>query len=581
MKTLIVLATSLFASSVLLESCNTEEKIEAVVAASPKTFCNPLNLDYRFMVIDGGEGIREAADPVVVSYKGNYLLFASKSSGYWYSKDFREWTHVVIPDSVLPIEDYAPAILVHDDYVYYVGSTRGKGMLYRSNKPEAGEWEKVKEIDSNWDPALFLEGDSLYVYHGSSPSDPIRANIIDWKTLDVKRGAIDCLDSDIAHHGWERPGALNELNRRPYIEGAWMTVHNGKYYLQYAGPGTEWDTYADGVYVGDSPAGPFRYAENNPVSYKPSGFIGGAGHGCLFATADGQWWKAATNSISVRHMFERRLSFYPSGFDADGYLYTDTYLGDYPMFLPGSTEAKEKKSPEWMLLSYHKPVMASSALEEYPVSNITDEQVRTAWVAQSNKPDEWVQIDMQDRQSVYAIQVNYDEYGVVQKGMNGRLHQSYVLEASNDGKQWYVIADRSQKKTDLPHDYIEFEKPFKARYIRWKNKEYNLSANVSLREIRVFGKGSGTVPAEPASLLVERNADDGCKAVVSWKGADNADGYVIRYGIAKDKQYSSIQVMGKTKYELTGLNAGQTYYVSVDAYNAAGLTKGTEVKTLN
>ena len=90
------------------------------------------------MKIDGGDGIREAADPAVVRYKDKYLLFASKSSGYWYSSDFHSWTHVVIPDSVLPIEDYAPAIMVHDDYVYYVGSTHGKGMLYRSNQPELG-----------------------------------------------------------------------------------------------------------------------------------------------------------------------------------------------------------------------------------------------------------------------------------------------------------------------------------------------------------------------------------------------------------------------------------------------------------
>lgn len=29
-----------------------------------------------------------------------------------------------------------------------------------------------------------------------------------------------------------------------------------------------------------------------------------------------------------------RVSFYPSGFDKDGYLFTNTYLGDYPMSCP-------------------------------------------------------------------------------------------------------------------------------------------------------------------------------------------------------------------------------------------------------
>ena len=39
----------------------------------------------------------------------------------------------------------------------------------------------------------------------------------------------------------------------PFIEGSWMTKHNGKYYFQYGAPGTEFSGYADGVVVGDNP----------------------------------------------------------------------------------------------------------------------------------------------------------------------------------------------------------------------------------------------------------------------------------------------------------------------------------------
>lgn len=80
MKTLTMLIATCAISSLWM-GCK-RDVIEAVVASEPKTFCNPLNIDYRFMLIDEGEGIREAADPVVVSYHGDYLLFASKSSGY-------------------------------------------------------------------------------------------------------------------------------------------------------------------------------------------------------------------------------------------------------------------------------------------------------------------------------------------------------------------------------------------------------------------------------------------------------------------------------------------------------------------
>ena len=45
-----------------------------------------------------------------------------------------------------------------------------------------------------------------------------------------------------------------------------MTKHNGKYYLQYASPATQFNTYCDGVYVADAPLGPFTLQQSNPFS---------------------------------------------------------------------------------------------------------------------------------------------------------------------------------------------------------------------------------------------------------------------------------------------------------------------------
>lgn len=563
----------------LLIGCQDTHPIKAKIAQSPKTFCNPVNLNYRFMKIDGGEGIREAADPVVVSFKDKYYLFASKSSGYWYSEDFTDWKHVFITDSVLPIEDYAPGLFIHKDHLYYVGSTHGKGMLYRSAAPETGVWEPVKEIWSYWDPAFYVEGDNLYMYYGCSPVDPIYAQVLDLNTLEARTEVITCFNSNKEEYGWERTGEHNELPRRPYIEGAWMTAHQGKYYLQYAAPGTEWKSYADGTYVSDSPSGPFTYMENSPVSYKPTGFIGGAGHGCMFTVGNENYWKAATNSISVRHMFERRVSFYPAGFDKDGYLYTDTYLGDYPMFLPtGKRQASGSNQPGWMLLSYGKTVTASSTLDGFPAENIVDEDSRTAWVAATNNDTEWLQVDLQHLSSVNAIQVNFDEYGAKQKGFVPGVYQSYVIYASVNGEDWYPVVDYSTKKTDTPHDYIEFEEPFKARYIKLQNKEYTVSSNLSVRDLRIFGNGLGSKPRPVNGFTVKRNEEDPCKVSLAWNEVPHAQGYMVRYGIAEDKLYSNFQVMGETSLEIGSLNKGVTYYFTIDTYNENGITRTEQVE---
>lgn len=85
------------------------------------------------------------------------------------------------------------------------------------------------------------------------------------------------------------------------------------------------------------------------------------------------------------------------------------------MYLP--SEDGEKGRPDWMLLSFRKPVSASSVKENFLVENIVDEDARTAWVAASNQ-DEWVQVDLQNSCQIHAIQINYDEYGASQKGLS-------------------------------------------------------------------------------------------------------------------------------------------------------------------
>ncbi len=84
---------------------------------SPRTFCNPVNIDYRFMKIDGGDGIREAADPVVVEFEGNAITSSPRSRRGIGIRRTLSSGRVWIDDTVLPIEDYAPGLFVYDGYL--------------------------------------------------------------------------------------------------------------------------------------------------------------------------------------------------------------------------------------------------------------------------------------------------------------------------------------------------------------------------------------------------------------------------------------------------------------------------------
>lgn len=555
--------------------CCQNTPIKAVVATTPTTFCNPVDIEYRFMLTDAG--IREAADPVVVIYKNDYYLFASKSSGYWHSTDMNDWQYVNIVDSVLPIEDYAPAVYVDNGYIYYIGSRRGNAPLYRSSDPKSGAWEYVTDIPSDWDPAFYAEGDSLYIYYGSSPTDPIRVVTLDRLSFKNTSKPKECLRSDTSRYGWERPGENNEAKRLPYIEGAWMTKHGDKYYLQYSAPGTETKTYADGVYVADSPTGPFEYAPYNPISYKMTGFACGAGHGCTYTDKMDNYWRAATVSISVQHWFERRLALFPAGFDKDGVMLTHTYMGDYPTYLPG---ADKKGRTDWMLLSYNKPVSVSSSIDSLPARLAADEEIRSYWAAQSADTTEYMTIDLQEPCSINAIQINFAEHGSKHRGRNTTSYQNYVLYASNDAETWHPILDKSQANEDRSHPYFEFAEPFKARYIKLRNAGLGCGTHFSVRDLRIFGTGNGSVPAAVDTFSAQRSSTDPCHATITWQPVADADGYMIRYGIAPDKLYNSFQIWGENSYTITGLSKGTNYHFTIDSYNENGITTTTHTQSM-
>src|SRR5690606_19897649 len=140
-----------------------------------------------------------------------------------------------------------------------------------------------------------------------------------------------------------------------FTEGAFMTKHNGKYYLQYGAPGTEFSGYADGVYVGDKPLGPFEYQPHNPFSYKPGGFARGAGHGATYQDAHNAYWHVSTVVISTKNNFERRIGIWPAGFDNEGVMYSSTAYGDYPTYLPSQQKQHTALNSftGWMLLNYN------------------------------------------------------------------------------------------------------------------------------------------------------------------------------------------------------------------------------------
>lgn len=579
----------------------------------PRFFCNPLDLSYRFQDVRfsgvvGGMRIseprrsvhREAADPSIVRFRDRYFLFASMSGGFWHSTDLVEWSFA--PTDRLPALDYAPDVREVDGALYISASRKTDSPIFRSEDPLADDFVEVSMGFPFWDPNLFQDVDGrTYLYWGCDNKTPIRGVEVDRATMTPIGEPVDLVASDRFARGWETVG---ENHRRaeprtpeeriaaqfksddPFIEGAWMDRHDGRYILQYSAPATETNTYADGYVVGDSPLGPFEYSPHSPFSSKPGGFITGAGHGSTFQDEFGNWWHAATMRISKNDVFERRIGLFPAGFDDDGVLFCNQAFGDYPTPIP-TGPADPWSPPPWMLLSRGVAAQASSSADGHSAALAVDEDIRTWWVAGSAEPGESLTVDLGSRMSVAAVQLNLadeqladiaplagggKDFGHSWRAIHsGTAPTELRIETSVDGEQWEVVFDTHGSAEDRPHAFVVVEPATEVRYVRVTGGRLPFGAPLAISGLRVFGRADVPLPSAPDATAVRTGE---LTAMIRWSPVEGARGYTVRYGLAPDKLYHSWQVHDREELDLRALNAGVDYWFAVDAFNEAGITAG-------
>ncbi len=557
--------------------------------AQQKTYCNPINVDYGYCPIpnftEWGKH-RATADPVIVMYKGDYYLFSTNQWGYWWSSDMLNWNFVsrlfLKPWHKVYDELCAPAVWVQGDTMLVFGSTYSKNFpIWMSTDPKSNQWKEA--IDSleigGWDPDFFVDDDGkLYMYNGSSNKYPIYGVEMNRKTFQPIGTRKEMYLLEPEKYGWQRFGEyLDNTFLDPFIEGAWMTKHNGKYYLQYGAPGTEFSGYADGVIVGDNPLGPFT-PQPMPFSYKPGGFARGAGHGATYQDKWNNWWHVSTIAISVKNNFERRIGIWPAGFDKEGVMYMDAAFGDYPTYLPnGQEDHLKSRGTGWMLLNYNKPAQVSSTLGSYFANNAVDENIKTYWSAATGNKGEWIQTDLGNVSTVNAVQLNYADQDAEFLGKQQGIYHQYKLYYSTDGKNWKVLVDKSNNKTDVPHDYIELPQPVQAKYLKLENIHMP-TGKFALSGFRVFGNGNGSKPGAVENFIVLRTEKDKRSAWLKWKPVDNAYAYNIYTGTAPDKLYNCIMVHSASEYYFKAMDKDLTYYFTIEAINENGVSPRTKVQ---
>lgn len=559
-----------------------------------KTYCNPINIDYGYCPIpnftEWGKH-RTSADPVIVNYKGDYYLFSTNQQGYWWSRDLSDWhfvsrpflTEEAIEKTANKWDDLcAPAAWVQGDSLCVFGSTYSRIFpIWVSTNPKANEWSKaVEHFDiGGWDPAFFIDEDErLYMYNGSSNVYPLYGIELDKTTFKPIGTRKELLLTDGDKIGWHRFGEhMDNTFLKPFMEGAWMTKHNGKYYLQWGGPGTEFSHYGDGVAVGNDPLGHFEHI-SLPLSMKAGGFIRGAGHGATFQDNWKNYWHTSTMVINTKNNFERRIGLWPAGFDKDDVMYCNTAFGDYPHYLPnGTADHLKSRFTGWMLLNYNKPVQVSSVLGSFSANNLVDESIKTYWSAETGNKGEWLISDLGEISTVHAVQINYADQDVEFLGKTlGKYHQ-YIIYYSNDGKKWKTLIDKSSNKKDVPHDYIELEQPVQARYLKMVNIHMP-TGKFAISGFRVFGLGNGEKPQLVKNFAALRgNMTDRRNVWFKWQISPDAYAYNIYIGTDPQKLYNCVMVHNANEYYYQGMDKTIPYYFAIEAINENGVSSISEI----
>jgi hypothetical protein len=315
---------------------------------------------------------------------------------------------------------------------------------------------------------------------------------------------------------------------------------------------------------------------SDPLSFKPGGFARGAGHGATFQDNNKNYWHVSTIGICVKNNFERRIGIWPAGFDKDDVMWCNTAFGDYPAYLPSPSGEGWGVRPDWMLLNYKKPVTVSSSSGNYHANNANDENIKTYWSAATENKGEWIQTDLGNVSTVNAIQINYADQDVANDHLGkingGEQYHQYKLYYSLDAKRWTVLVDKSNNRTDVPHDYVELVQPVQARFIKLENIHMP-TGKFAISGLRIFGSGNGPKPDAVKTCMVLRTEKDKRSAWIRWSPVDKAYAYNICYGTAPDKLYNCIMVHDANEYWFKGMDKLKTYYYTIEAINENGVSE--------
>jgi len=496
----------------------------APVIGQSLRYCNPLPLEASSQ--DGSPRGISLGDVTVVQEDNRYYMFCT-GGGSWVSQDMVNWQY-------RPVQGRVP---VAPDVVKYKGTfyMSGNGAPLYGAKDILGPYEPLGDWrDHNGQPwtgtanngrtwtgafdvHFFIDRDQPYLYFPGRGAEGIYVVPLDPNNLTRFAAAPKRLFGFDKSHRWERYGEMNEYSEVTWIEGPWMIKQGDTYYLEYSASGTQWLSYATGVYTSKHPMGPFTYAPGNPILRKTAGVVTGPGHGCVIRGPDGHFWQFYT-IVLANPPGGRRIGMDPVGFDTNGNLFVRG-PSETPQWAPGVVDDPVNQGDSGSLALTINKIRAMNSRSAFSSQRTgrdaafaIDNSNGTWWEPAEDDKQPSLTLDLGPATEFDAVQLfmidscriefaagrdrlglGSGEQRVTTERLNTTVAHRYKIEASTDGNNYATVLDNTENRVTKYVDFHEIP-PTACRFVRLTITDWPRvgSTNLGIMEFTVFGK-----PIEP------------------------------------------------------------------------------------
>lgn len=395
------------------------------------------------------------ADPTVKKFGDTYYIYATtdgSGAGFgpaqvWSSKDFVNWTLMPMnwPDSHWI---WAPDVMHHSDGKYYYYYCQPCTVHCGVGETPRGPWKNILgESEAVLIPDRFVT--NAITLDGQTFVDDDGSVYMYWGTWGIYKG-FGCGAGKLAPDmkSFSETRLIPNTEATDFFEAPFVLKRGGVYYFMYSSGSCHDHTYRVQYATADKPLGPYTY-RGCILETNSDGTVHGPGHHSVLQEGDNYYivYHRHDNPHSNRG-FHRQLAIDRLEFAEDGSIRpvvpTHEGLGALaPLTVKGENLARGKA------------VRASSYYDEnFRPEYATDDNNGTLWRPRGVR-QEWIEVDLGKPQPIQTVLTQW-EYGT-------QFYQ-YLIETSNDRKQWSLFADKRENHL-AGSPMVDFGKA-KARYVR-------------------------------------------------------------------------------------------------------------------